>query len=338
MLKLNFTGAADIADYSVIEGAVHNVILGIIKSMAVLPNRYLVKLDPNNDYFKTYLQPLGIIRLTVNKAWGFAEASQTKTGKLFSKLTGASPDCYASVNVGAEGPWKTSIKNNTTTPIWNETQDFVVTDFDQCITIDVQDHDINSNDQVGLAVTTVKEILTAGGKQELGMVHKGAETDGKVSLDCQFYKFAADDSSFSSSDHKGDGRLCGLLTILVAGATGIKGQREDLSPSVVVTWGSKNRFQTAVKIDAPGTDISNPAFDQSFRILITADMVGSGAENLRITCMNKETEIGSAEVPFADLLKAPNMTLEENFNIGNGTMVRSSICLRGIKAANMQEP
>lgn len=337
VLKLHFTGAADIANFSVVDSAVCKVILSIINSMAVLPNRFFVKIDANNDYFMTYYQPLGIIRVTVEKAWGFAEEAKTKTKKLFSKLTGASPDCYAKVGVGAEESWETSVKNNTTTPTWNETHDFVVTDFDQCITVDVEDKDVGSDDPVGLAVTTVKEILMADGKKELGLVRKGKETDGKLSLSCQFFQFAADSSSFSASDHKGDGLLCGLLTVLVAGAFGIKGQREELKPSVVVSWGSKHRFQTAVKMDAPGTDINNPSFDQQFRVLVTAEMVGSGAENLRIACMNKETEIGAADVPFTDLLKAPNMTLEDKFGVGNGTTVRASIRLSGVKAATMEE-
>jgi Ca2+-dependent lipid-binding protein len=337
VLKLHFTGAADVANFSVIDGAVCKVILSIINSIAVLPNRFFVKIDANNNYFRTYYQPLGIIRVTVEKAWGFAAEAQTKTKKLFSKLTRASPDCYAKVGVGAEELWKTSVKNNTTTPTWNETHDFVVTDFDQCITVDVEDQDVGSDEPVGLAITTVKEILMADGKKELGLVHKGVETDGKLSLSCQFFQFAPDGSSFSASNHKGDGLLCGLLTVLVAGAFGIKGQREELSPSVVVSWGSKHRFQTAVKTDAPGTDINNPSFDQQFRILVTADMVGSGAESLRIACMNKETEIGGADIPFADLLKAPNMTLEDKFDVGNGTTVRASIRLSGVKAATMEE-
>jgi Ca2+-dependent lipid-binding protein len=334
---LNFTGAADVADFSIVDGSVRKVILSIINSMAVLPNRYMVKLDANNDYFKTYHEPLGIIRLTVEKAWGFAEESKTKTSKLFSKLTRASPDCFAEVDVGAEEGWRTTTKNNTTTPTWNETRDFVVTDFDQCIKVDVEDHDVGSNDEVGIAVTTVKEILGAGGKQELALVHKDEPTDGKISVAAKFYQFAADGGSFSASEHKGEGLLCGLLTILIAGAFGIKGQREELNPSVVVTWGEKHRFQTVIKTDAPGTDINNPVFDQQFRIPVTAEMVGSGTESLRISCLNKEAEIGGLDIPFADLLKAPNLTLQDKFDVGSGTTVRASICLRGVITATKQE-
>jgi Ca2+-dependent lipid-binding protein len=254
-----------------------------------------------------------------------------------SKLTRASPDCYAEVEVGAEEAWKTTTKNNSTTPVWNETHDFIVTDFDQCITVTVQDHDVGSDDEVGMGVTTVRDILTAGGEQELGLVLKGEDTDGKVSIKGHFYHFEADNSSLSASDHKGDGRLCGLISILIANATGIKGQREELNPSVVVTWGEGHRYQTAVKTDAPGTDINNPTFEQNFRIPVTTDLVGSSASSFRVSIFNKETEIGGTDVPFSALFDAPDMTLQDSFDIGDGAKVRASICLRGVKAATGQE-
>lgn len=53
-LKLDFTDAANIADCFLIEKTVRNTILGIISGMAVLPNRFLVKMDNNVDYFKVF--------------------------------------------------------------------------------------------------------------------------------------------------------------------------------------------------------------------------------------------------------------------------------------------
>ena len=159
VLELDFTGAANVADFSVIDGTVRSTILSIINSMFTLPNRYLVKLDTNVDYFKTYHYPLGIIRVTVDSAWGFSEEAKSKTKKLFSKMTRAAPDCYAKIDVGGEESWKTATLNNTHRPKWNETHDFVVSDFDQCITVDVKDHDVNGDDDVGMAVTTVRNLM-----------------------------------------------------------------------------------------------------------------------------------------------------------------------------------
>lgn len=337
VLKLDFTGAANVADFDMIDGAVRSVIISIINSMLVLPNRLLIKLDAASDYFKTQLYPLGIIRLTVEKAWGFAEDKQSASKKFLSKLTRASPDTYCKVGVGAEETWRTSTKNNTTNPAWNEVHDFVVTDLNQCITIDLQDHDVGSDDQIGVAVTTVKDILLASGKQELSLVRKEQPVEGNISLSCKFYHFAADGSSFSASDHRTEGLLCAVATVLVAGALDIPGKRDELNPSVVVTWGEKHRFQTATKMDAPGTDISNPTFDQTFRIPATADMVGSGAQSFRIALMNKKVEIGSVDVPLSDVLKAPGMILQNKFDVGGGATVRASICLRGIVPATMEK-
>ncbi|KAL3425248.1 Extended synaptotagmin-2 [Phlyctema vagabunda] len=337
VLKLDFTGAANVADSDMIDGAVRKVILSVINSILVLPNRLLIKLDAANDYFKSHLYPLGIIRLTVEKAWGFAEDKQSAGKKFLSKLTRASPDTYCNVGVGAEEVWRTSTKNNTTNPAWNEVHDFVVTDLNQCIKVDLQDHDVGSDDQIGVAVTTVKDILSASGKQELSLVHKEQPVEGKISVSCKFYHFGGEDSSFSASDHSAEGLLCGVATVLVAGAFNISGKREELNPSVVVTWGEKHRFQTASKTDAPGSDISNPTFDQSFRIPVTPDMVSSGAQSFRITLMDKKVEVGSIDVPLSDVLKSPDMILQNKFDVGGGATVRASICLRGIVPATMEE-
>ena len=60
MLQLDFTDAANIADCSIVASTVRKTILGIIGGMAVLPNRFLVKLDASSDYFKTYQPHLGV--------------------------------------------------------------------------------------------------------------------------------------------------------------------------------------------------------------------------------------------------------------------------------------
>jgi len=169
------------------------------------------------------------------------------------------------------------------------------------------------------------------------LVHKGEETEGRVSISCQFFNYVADAGSLTASDHKGDGRLSGIATILIASAFGIKGQREDLKPSVVVTWGKTQRFQTAIKTDAPGTDISNPAFDQAFRLPITTDLVGSSPDNFRIALLDGEKETGGVDIPFARVADAPDKILEQKFDVGNGATVRASIRLRGIVPGEMPQ-
>jgi len=331
ILKLDFTGAANVADFSAIDGSVRKVILSIINSMLTLPNRLLIKLDTNNDYFATFLEPVGVIRITVDKAYGFAEEAKGKVKHLFSKVTRAAPDCYTKVEVGAEPEWKTSTKSNTTNPTWGETKDFVVSDFDQVIKLDVEDADVGGDDEVGLGVTTVEEILRAGGSKELALVRKGEETEGRVGMSAQFFKFEADASSFSSTSA---GQICGLATILVAGAFDIKGDRKALHPSVKVTFGEKHKFQTGVMSDAPGTDISNPSFDSNFRVPLTSDIMGG---SFRIALFDGEKEVGGVDVPFADVQKAEGMQVAQKFDMGGGTSVRAAIRLKGLRPAAIEE-
>jgi Ca2+-dependent lipid-binding protein len=334
-LELDFTGAANVADFSAIDGAVRGVILSIINSMATLPNRFLVTLDAKNDYFKTYLPPIGVMRITVEKASGFAEESTGKAKKLFAKLTRAAPDCYAKVELGAEPMWQTTTKDNTTNPSWNETHDFVVSDFFQCIKVHVFDKDVNGDDEVGLGVTTVEEILRNGGRQELALEAKSESSGGKVLIAAEYFKLEADGGkSFSSSSHSGDGCMSGIASVLVAGAYGIQGQREQLKPSVKVTWGSEHTFQTAIQTDAPGTDINNPSFNQNFRIPITAK---SGSQSFHIALFNGEQEIGAVDVPFADVQNAPDMKIQDRFDVGGGQSVRASISLKGLGTADVQQ-
>ncbi|KAF2833579.1 hypothetical protein CC86DRAFT_451223 [Ophiobolus disseminans] len=333
-LKLDFTDAANIADCFLIEKTVRNTILGIISGMAVLPNRFLVKMDPNVDYFKTYHPHHGIVRLTVEKAIGIT-APKKKSGvsRLIAKVVKDVPDCYVKVNVGAEGEWRTSVQKNDHDPVWNETHDFLVTDYEQQIAVDIQDDDLAGSDDIGVGYTTIKDVLLNGGTHEVNLTHKGEITDAKLIIHAKFYNLVADANTLSAQNSGGQGtaEICGLATILVASALGLSGQRDELNPSVKVAWGDKS-FQTAAKTYTPGTDIFNPSFDQAFQILMTADMIANPG-NFTISLLNKTNETGSAAVSFQDVLGAPDMILENSFDVGSGASVRARISVRGIQLA-----
>ncbi|KXH66392.1 C2 domain-containing protein [Colletotrichum salicis] len=331
-LKLDFTNAANIADWALVDKAVRKVILDIIASMAVLPNRYLVKLDSNNDYFRTYLPHLGALRLTIERAIGISGPKKSGAKRLLAKIVKDVPDCYAKVNVGAEEEWRTSVKKNDHDPEWNETHDFLVADYDQRIFIDVQDDDLGGDDDIGIATTTVKDILLNGGSQELALTHKDEPTDAKIVVHAKFYNFVDNAEVITTTQSENEHQIVGLATVLIASALGLQGQRDELNPSIKVTWGVKE-FSTAAKTYTPGTDIFNPSFDQAFRIPVTADLLANPA-NFKISLLNKADETGAVEIPFQDVLQAPGLVKEESFDVGSGATVRASISLRGLQVAH----
>jgi Ca2+-dependent lipid-binding protein len=302
--------------------------------MAVLPNRFLVKLDANNDYFKTYQPHHGIVRLTVEKAVGIAPPKK-KSGvsRLLAKVIKDVPDCYVKVNVGAEKEWRTSTQKNNNEPVWNETHDFLVADFEQVIALDIQDDDLAGSDDIGLGQTSIKDVLLNGGSKELSLTHQGEETPARLVVHAKFFHFVAEASLLSAQNSASESSdsICGLATVLIASVLGLNGQRDELQPSVKITWGATS-FQTAVKTYSPGMDIFNPSFDQSFQIPITADMLANPG-SFKITLLNKTTEAGSVDVPFEDVLSAPGLCKEDSFNVGNGAMVRAQIFVHGCQLA-----
>lgn len=328
---MTYTDAASIASLGVINNALRKAVLNIISSMAVLPNRFLIKLDAANDWFKTYQHPLGLLRLTVESGSNFGEdISQTKN--ILKKLVHDVPDCYTTVSISAEPQWRTKTIDNTRNPEWRETHDFLVTDHEQAIELDVKDKDMACDDDIGLATTSVKKLLLAGGRQELPLVHKGDETTGRLTIAGEFYRFVPDLASLSESAGSPDA-IQGLLTVLVASIRGLGGRRrEELQPSVRVDWGAEHTFRTAIKTDAPGTDIENPSFDQAFQMPLKAGIL-DGAPPVKLTVMDAERDVGSVEVSLDEVLQVENLRLEKVFAIGNGVQLSAGIWLRGIKRA-----
>lgn len=329
-LELDFTDAANIADLGIISGTIRKTILGIISGMAVLPNRFLVKLDNSSDWFRTYQPHLGVVRLTVERAIGISGPKKSGAKRLLAKIVKDVPDCYCKVSVGAEEEWRTSTKKNDHDPEWNETHDFLVADFDQNIVLDVQDDDLGADDDIGLGSISIKDILLGGGTKEIALSHKGENTGAHITVHAKFFHFVSEPAALTNAEG-GEGQLNGLATVLVASAGGLQGNRDDLRPSVKVSWGAKE-FRTAIKTYSPGSDIFNPSFDQAFRIPITKEMVGS-ASAFTITLLNGESETGSVNIPFEDVLNGQDAGIADAFDVGSGATVRVSVSVKGLQLA-----
>ena len=299
--------------------------------MAVLPNRFLVKLDNTNDYFKTYQPHLGVVRVTVERAIGISGPKKSGAKRFLAKIVKDVPDCYCKVSVGAEEEWRTSTKKNDHDPEWNESHDFLVADFEQIISLDIQDDDIGADDDIGIGFISIKDILLGGGTKEIALTHKGEHTEARVTVHAQFFNLVSEPQALSAQDSQGEGQICGLATVLVASALGLQGQRDELQPSIKVSWGGKE-FRTAVKTYTPGTDIFNPSFDQAFKIPITRDMVSSPGP-FRVSLLNKEAEVGVIEIPYADVQNQPDLNVADTYDVGGGATVRVGISLRGLQLA-----
>lgn len=322
-LSLDFTGLAEVADLCIIDDTIRKIIQDILAMILVLPNRLLVKIDPANDYFKAYQQHLGFLRLTVVSGRGFV------TPKQFFKDV---PDTYCKVRVGAHKTWKTSTKDNDLTPEWNETSDFLLSDHDQLIRLEVLDDDLARDDEIGGGQITVGKLLLAGKTAEIPLLAKDTDTGAKVTIKCDIFEFVPDITSFEDAAHEPKGLMCGLITIIVAGAFKVPGIRKDIGPNVKAYWG-KEEFATPILLDMPGIDTNNPCFDCAFRIPLTTEKAADPSD-FTLTLLDRKDKLGSISVPYADVLSAPGMTLKtDKLKLDNGSVINASISICGIKLA-----
>lgn len=321
-LDLDFTGAADALDISLIDDTIRKIINDVVCGILVLPNRMLVKMDPLNDLYKSYMDPMAFIRIKVVNGSGF------KTGGGLIKDV---PDVYCMLKFGANPTWNTSTKNNDETPEWNEEHDFLLSDHDQLVTVELYDSDFGSDTNLGKAEITVGDLLLAGKSAAMALIPKGEKepSDAVVNISCEILNFTTDPTSLqvepSGEEHQTNN---GLLTVLVPGAYKLVGAREEMKTQVFVDVGDQQAMGPLV-MDMPGIDVNNPCSDIMMRVLLTPEIVAE-APDIKVTLKNDGEPIGEFAIPFADVMGAPEMSVEEVFDVESGGTVKAKAYLLGI--------
>jgi len=338
-MDMGFTGAANIANWSVVNKAIFDIVESLLASMMILPNYMSFPLVCGNDFFQTYKEPPGIVRLTVVKGSNF----RGDLGFLRKDL----PDIYVKTKFGAFDEWVTSVQKNKTDPVWNERKDFVFSDKDQLIKIEAWDHDVMSKDDcVGIASETVEQFLLDDfGMKSLKLVAMDdmAGIGADITLQAKLFKCVPDLLSFELQDFAGDEHndcICGFMIILIGQGFDIplpKTYDESYASNVKVEWGPSQNFVTASIYDAPGIDAANPSYDTPFLIPLTQELIKSNKDHdVVFTVMNlkdgDESELGTKSVAFDSIMEASTKTITgEKEPIGDqGLKLRYQVSLRGL--------
>lgn len=230
---------------------------------------------------------------------------------------------------------KKTIKD-TTTPEFDESQDFLLSDHDQIVTVEAYDEDVTDDDYLGTGTVTVDQLLSSpDGTVDVRLHHtrKGQGKTGSyfvdgctVTLRCSVFELGSNMASLNQGRN-----LTGLLTVLVANAYDVPGERKDAAACVKVTFG-KRKFCTPVISDVPGvTDGANPVFDATFLVPLQDEYNKTSVDNsLVLTLFNGKEEIGEVLVKRSQILAAPNLTIEQKVDVGKGASVRFYVSLRGV--------
>jgi hypothetical protein len=165
-LDLNFTGLANVADWSMLnlDQTVRDILHSSLLCM-VLPNRSLYKMMSNNNYLETYQPPLGVARISVVSGRGFAIEKKKLLGK------DDIPDVYCNISLGTSEVWRTRTIQNGCNPVWGDDDEdygeFLVDDREQWIRVHAWDEDrgmLNSDDDMGMATISLRQVLLSKGQ------------------------------------------------------------------------------------------------------------------------------------------------------------------------------
>jgi len=341
-LELDFTGLAQVADFTIIDKTIRKMIQDIMAGMVVLPYRMLYKMDLASDYLKTYQPPLGIVNITIESGRGFV------VEKGIVSAMDDIPDVYCLTEFGSnyDAPWRTRTIWDNLNPVWMESAMFVLSDYDQAIRIHAWEEDkspIDPDDDLGTAEICIGDILVDGGRAEVELAIDEEMSGAFISLACQVLSLTTDDiSSFDSDLCSGPNKLCGCLTIIVTKAFDIPLKVETAATFVKVTL-DKQEFYTSVVTDYPGIDCLNPCYDASFMVPLTQDIVESASDVSGVVEFNLingvDTILGTTTVALADLAKSPGMALQEKSKIGNGgASIEYRLTMYGVDTSNMIVP
>ena len=329
-LDLDFTGLAQVADFTIIDKTIRAMILDILSGMMVLPNRMLYKLDYGNDYLKTYQPPLGIVRVTAERGRGFV---------VEEGLANDVPDVYLLTQFGlSPTPWRTKTVWDSLNPVWNESAHFVLSDYDQVIRVHAWDEDrspLDPDDDLGEAEMTVGDMLVAGGAAEMELIIDEEMSGAQVTLACEVLPLTTTDiSSFDNPLCSGPHKLCGCLTIFVTKAYDIPLNVEKASTFVKVSF-AKQEFFTSVISEYPGVDALNPVYDDSFMVPLTTDIVRSSRNVtgvVEISLMNEiDTVLGTTTIELSDLAEFPGTTIQQKRKIGrDGASIEFQVIMYGV--------
>jgi Ca2+-dependent lipid-binding protein len=124
---------------------------------------------------------IGTVRVTAVKGRGFKiQKKRLKRDDI--------PDVYCKIMFGSSPKvWRTATIPNNTTPAWNESSDFLLSDHGQIISIEAYDEDKGSrdaDDRLGSARIAVGKLLLAGGIMDVELQQAGTPTGEFITLRC----------------------------------------------------------------------------------------------------------------------------------------------------------
>ncbi|NXB61845.1 ESYT3 protein, partial [Struthidea cinerea] len=342
-LEINWAGMSNLLDVPGINVMSDSLIQDFIAARLVLPNRITVPLKKNmNIAHLRFPVPQGVIRVHLLEAENLVQKDN-----FLGAIRGKS-DPYALLRVGTM-QYRSKTVSRDLNPIWNETFEFVVHEVPgQDLEVDLYDEDPDKDDFMGSLLIGLVDVMNDRTVDEWFPLSK--TTSGHLHLKLEWLSLVNDQEKLHE-DKKGLSTAILIVYLDSAfnlpknhfeysngecGAKKIKNNKylkkmeREPSSFVLLTVGNKTQKSKTCNFS------KDPTWGQAFTFFVHS----AHSQSLHIEIKDKEWDsaLGTSVVCLSHLLKDPNMTLDQRFQLDHSSsdsFIKMKLVLR---ALNVEEP
>uniref|UniRef100_A0A674HB52 Extended synaptotagmin-3 n=1 Tax=Taeniopygia guttata TaxID=59729 RepID=A0A674HB52_TAEGU len=319
-LEINWAGMSNLLDVPGINVVSDSLIQDFIAARLVLPNRITVPLKKNmNIAHLRFPVPRGVIRVHLLEAENLVQKDN-----FLGAIRGKS-DPYALLRVGTV-QYRSKTVSRDLNPIWNETFEFVVHEVPgQDLEVDLYDEDPDKDDFMGSLLISLVDVMNDRTVDEWFPLSK--TTSGHLHLKLEWLSLVNDQEKLHE-DKKG--LSTAILIVYLDSAFNLPKMEREPSSFVLLTVGNKTQKSKTCNFS------KDPTWGQAFTFFVHS----AHSQSLHIEIKDKERDsaLGTSVVCLSHLLKDPNMTLDQRFQLDHSSsdsFIKMKLVLR---ALNVEEP
>ncbi|KAG3291640.1 extended synaptotagmin 1, transcript variant X1 [Ictidomys tridecemlineatus] len=311
-LDINWTGMTNLLDIPGLSSLSDTMIMDSIAAFLVLPNRLLVPLVPDLQDVAQLRSPLprGIIRIHLLAAQGLSSKDKYVKGLIEGKS-----DPYALVRVGTQ-TFCSRVIDEELNPKWGETYEVIVHEVPgQEIEVEVFDKDPDKDDFLGRMKLDVGKVLQAGVLDDWFPLQGG---QGQVHLRLEWLSLLPDAEKLEQVlqwnrgvSSRPDPPSAAILVVYLDRAQDLPLKKMNKEPNPMVQLSIQDVTQESKTVYST----NSPVWEEAFRFFLQDPR--SQELDVQVKDDSRALTLGSLTLPLARLLTAPELTLDQWFQLSS---------------------
>uniref|UniRef100_A0A8D0S7Z7 Extended synaptotagmin-1 n=1 Tax=Sus scrofa TaxID=9823 RepID=A0A8D0S7Z7_PIG len=309
-LDINWTGMTNLLDIPGLSSLSDTMIMDSIAAFLVLPNRLLVPLVPDLQDVAQLRSPLprGIIRVHLLAARGLSSKDKYVKGLIEGKS-----DPYALVRVGTQA-FCSRVIDEELNPQWGETYEVMVHEVPgQEIEVEVFDKDPDKDDFLGRMKLDVGKVLQAAVMDEWFPLQGG---QGQVHLRLEWLSLLPDAEKLEQIlqwnrgvSSRPEPPSAAILVVYLDRAQDLPLKKGNKEPNPMVQLSIQDVTQESKAVYST----NSPVWEEAFRFFLQDPR--SQELDVQVKDDSRALTLGALTLPLARLLTAPELTLDQWFQL-----------------------